>query len=40
MISAGALALLAGLAPELSAALVGSGILLSFVTLPLLLLLF
>jgi hypothetical protein len=34
MISAGALALLAGLAPELSAALVGLGILLSFVTLP------
>lgn len=34
MISAGALALLAGLAPELSAALVGAGILLSFVTLP------
>lgn len=34
MISAGALALLAGLAPELSAALVGVGILLSFLTLP------
>ena len=34
MISAGALALLAGLAPELSAALVGLGILASFVTLP------
>jgi predicted permease len=34
MISAGALALLAGLAPELSAALVGAGILLSFATLP------
>lgn len=34
MISAGALALLAGLAPELSAALVGVGILLSFATLP------
>ena len=40
MISAGALALLAGLAPELSAALVGLGLLLSFVTLPLLALLF
>lgn len=39
MISAGALALLAGLAPELSAALVGLGLLLSFVTLPLLALL-
>ena len=39
MISAGALALLAGLAPELSAALVGAGILLSFATLPLLALL-
>jgi hypothetical protein len=34
MISAGALALLAGLAPELSAALVGLGILASFFTLP------
>jgi hypothetical protein len=34
MISAGALALLAGLAPELSAALVGRGVLGSFVTLP------
>jgi hypothetical protein len=34
MISSGALALLAGLAPELSAALVGVGILLSFATLP------
>jgi hypothetical protein len=34
MISAAALALLAGLAPELSAALVGVGILLSFATLP------
>ena len=39
MISAGALALLAGLAPELSAALVGAGILLSFATLPVLALL-
>jgi predicted permease len=36
MISAGALALIAGLAPELSAALVGLGILLSFATLPVL----
>lgn len=34
MISAGALAALAGFAPELCAALVGYGILLSFVTLP------
>lgn len=39
MISAGALALLAGLAPELSAALVGAGIVLSFLTLPALFLL-
>lgn len=36
MISAGALAIMANLAPELTAALVGAGILLSFVTLPLL----
>ncbi len=36
MISAGALAIMAGLAPELTAALVGAGILLSFLTLPLL----
>lgn len=35
-VSAGALAMMAGLAPELAAALVGYGILLSFVTLPLL----
>lgn len=35
-VSAGALAIMAGLAPELAAALVGYGILLSFVTLPLL----
>ena len=36
MVSAGALAIMAGLAPELTAALVGAGILLSFLTLPLL----
>jgi len=36
MITAGALALIAGLAPELTAALVGMGIVASFVTLPLL----
>ncbi|RJX25096.1 MAG: AEC family transporter [Desulfurivibrio sp.] len=36
MVSAGALAIMAGLSPELTAALVGLGILLSFVTLPLL----
>jgi predicted permease len=36
MVSAGALAIMANLAPELTAALVGAGILLSFVTLPLL----
>ncbi|MFN2369332.1 MAG: AEC family transporter, partial [Desulfurivibrionaceae bacterium] len=36
MVSAGALAILAGLAPSLTAALVGLGIILSFVTLPLL----
>jgi len=36
MVSAGALAILADLAPTLSAALVGIGIILSFVTLPLL----
>lgn len=36
MISAGALAIMANLAPELTAALVGAGILLSFLTLPLL----
>ena len=35
MISAGALAIIANLAPELTAAMVGVGILLSFVTLPL-----
>jgi len=35
-VSAGALAIMAGLAPELAAALVGYGILLSFITLPLL----
>jgi hypothetical protein len=35
-VSAGAFAIMAGLAPELAAALVGYGILLSFVTLPLL----
>ena len=36
MVSAGALAILAGLAPGLTAALVGLGIILSFVTLPVL----
>ena len=36
MVSAGALAIMAGIAPQLSAALVGLGILLSFMTLPLL----
>ncbi len=36
MVSAGALAIMAGLSPELTAAMVGIGILLSFVTLPLL----
>ncbi len=36
MVSAGALAIIAGLAPPLSAALVGLGILLSFLTIPLL----
>ncbi|MCP4451017.1 MAG: AEC family transporter [Planctomycetes bacterium] len=36
MVSAGALAIMAGLSPALAAALVGSGIILSFVTLPLL----
>lgn len=36
MVSAGALAIMAGLAPQLTAALVGLGILLSFLTLPLL----
>jgi hypothetical protein len=36
MVSAGALAIMAGLAPELTAAMVGVGILLSFLTLPLL----
>lgn len=36
MVSAGALAIMAGLAPELTAALVGVGILFSFLTLPLL----
>jgi predicted permease len=36
MVSAGALAILAGLSPPLTAALVGLGIILSFVTLPLL----
>jgi len=35
MVSAGALAIMAGLAPELSAAMVGIGILLSFLSLPL-----
>jgi hypothetical protein len=34
MITAGALATMAGLAPELCAALVGYGVLLSLVTLP------
>lgn len=36
MVSAGALAIMAGLAPELTAAMVGLGIFLSFATLPLL----
>ncbi|MDP3694870.1 MAG: AEC family transporter [Desulfocapsaceae bacterium] len=36
MVSAGALAIMAGLSPELTAAMVGGGILLSFLTLPLL----
>lgn len=36
MVTAGALAIMAGLAPELTAAMVGVGILLSFATLPLL----
>jgi hypothetical protein len=36
MVSAGALAILAGLSPALTAALVGLGIILSFVTLPIL----
>ena len=36
MVSAGALAILAGLSPPLTAALVGLGIVLSFVTLPVL----
>jgi predicted permease len=36
MVSAGALAIMAGLAPELTAAMVGIGTLLSFLTLPLL----
>ncbi len=36
MVSAGALAIMANLAPKLTAALVGSGIFLSFITLPLL----
>ena len=36
MVSAGALAIMAGLAPELTAAMVGVGILFSFLTLPLL----
>jgi hypothetical protein len=36
MVSGGALAILAGLAPELAAGLVGLGILTSFATLPLL----
>ncbi|MDD3813369.1 MAG: AEC family transporter [Desulfocapsaceae bacterium] len=36
MVSAGALAIMAGLAPELTAAMVGIGILFSFLTLPLL----
>ncbi|MFH2123224.1 MAG: AEC family transporter [Pseudomonadota bacterium] len=40
MVSAGALAIMAGLAPELTAAMVGVGILLSFLTLPLLFQLF
>jgi hypothetical protein len=36
MVSAGALAIMAGLSPRLTAALIGLGIVLSFVTLPLL----
>lgn len=36
MVSAGALAILADLSPPLTTALVGSGIIVSFVTLPLL----
>ena len=36
MVTAGALALLAGLAPELTAALVGLGLMASFLTLPIL----
>jgi hypothetical protein len=36
MVTAGALALIAGLAPELTAALVGLGLMVSFLTLPLL----
>jgi len=36
MVSAGALAIMAGLSPKLTAALIGLGIILSFVTLPLL----
>jgi predicted permease len=36
MVTAGALALLAGLAPELTAALVGLGLMVSFLTLPVL----
>jgi len=36
MVTAGALALLAGLAPELTAALVGLGLMVSFLTLPIL----
>lgn len=36
MVTAGALALIAGLAPELTAALIGLGLMLSFLTLPLL----
>jgi len=36
MVTAGALALLAGLAPELTAALVGLGLMISFLTLPIL----
>jgi len=34
MISAGAMAIMAGLSPKLTAALVGLGIFLSFITLP------
>jgi len=36
MVSAGALAIMAGLSPKLTAALIGLGIILSFLTLPLL----